>query len=316
MLPVETRNNYLILTPDGVGSTYLQRALTVYLQCADLDYWNAHELLNGLDTIDGNLCRSRPHEYSQPIEYICNLLLVTGNFLVCRIAQYRIKERLKQREENYADLYKECNRKFMTIIFCARDPFEYALSWSIRKRSDVANVYSISKRIDTHGVGVKEPIDLDFFQSKLEQYSEYEYWAQDNFDITHTVDYDTLHQDVDSVMQTVTSMTHTTFLQDYNRLRYTASKNNKVNINITDESFDGICKLHSMIDRLHCTKRLPTTMPLKMTTMSDKQKRVTNFSNAVDVYNTWALKGNRHAIVTEETIRNKIDTEKQIYADT
>ena len=56
-------------------------------------------------------------------------------------------------------------------------------------------------------------------------------------------------------------------------------------------------------------------MPLKMTTMSDKQKRVTNFSNAVDVFNTWALKGNRHAIVTEETIRNKVDTEKQIYAD-
>ena len=49
--PIEPRTNYLILTPDGVGSTYLQRALTVYLQCADLDYWNTHELLNGL----GNL---------------------------------------------------------------------------------------------------------------------------------------------------------------------------------------------------------------------------------------------------------------------
>ena len=40
--------NYLILTPDGVGSTYLQRALTVYLNCAGKDYYNPHELLNGL----------------------------------------------------------------------------------------------------------------------------------------------------------------------------------------------------------------------------------------------------------------------------
>ena len=55
MYPVETRNNFLVLTPDGVGSTYLQRALTVYLQSAELDYWNTHELLNGLTVEDGNL---------------------------------------------------------------------------------------------------------------------------------------------------------------------------------------------------------------------------------------------------------------------
>ena len=326
MLPVETRNNYLILTPDGVGSTYLQRALTVYLQCADLDYWNAHELLNGLDTIDGNLCRSRPHEYSQPIEYICNLLLVTGNFLVCRIAQYRIKERLKQREENYADLYKECNRKFMTIIFCARDPFEYALSWSIRKRSDVANVYSISKRIDIHGVGVKEPIDLNHFQNKLDQYAEYEYWAEDNFNITKKVNYDDLHNNVDVAMKDITGLDHNIVkdktgisLQDYSRYRYLVSMYKQTKdtqyffngINVIDE----MCNLHGMIERLCYTLKLPTTMPIKMNTMANKRSRVTNFDQAVETYNNWALKGNRHAIVTEEIISNKIDTEKQIYVD-
>lgn len=317
MYPVETRNNYLVLTPDGVGSTYLQRALTVYLQCADLDYWNTHELLNGLGIEDGSLYKDFTHEYSQTVEDICNKLLITGNFLVSRIAHYHVLGRQKLREENYADLYRECNRKFNTIIFCARDPFEYALSWGIRNKSGKLNVYSVAERTEAHGVGVKEPIDLDFFQSKLDQYAEYEYWAEDNFDITHTVNYDALHQDVDSVMQTVTNMTHTTFLQEYNRLRYTASKskNNKITITITDESFDGICEMHCLIDRLCSTKRLPTPMPLKMNTMSDKKKRVTNFTDAVDVYNTWASKGNRHAIVTEEIIKNKVNKEKQIYAD-
>jgi|TARA_R110000822_G_scaffold301731_1_gene425704 hypothetical protein len=316
MYPVETRKNYLVLTPDGVGSTYLQRALTVYLQFAELDYWNTHELLNGLAVEDGSLYKDFTHEYTQTVEDICNKLLITGNFLVSRIAHYHVLARQKLREENYADLYKECNRKFNTIIFCARNPFEYALSWGIRNKSGKLNVYSISERNITHN-DIQESIDIDYFTRKLDQYAEYEYWAQDNFDITHTVDYDTLHQDVDSVMQTITNMTHTTFLQEYNRLRYTASKSkdNKVNLTITDESFDGIFKMHGMIDQLYNTKRLPTPMPLKMTTMSDKQKRVTNFSNAVDVFNTWALKGNRHAIVTEETIRNKVDTEKQIYAD-
>ena len=49
--------------------------------------------------------------------------------------------------------------------------------------------------------------------------------------------------------------------------------------------------------------------------MANKRSRVTNFDQAVEVYNTWALKGNRHAVVTEEIIKNKVDTEKQIYAD-
>ena len=310
MYPVETRKNYLVLTPDGVGSTYLQRALTVYLQFAELDYWNTHELLNGLAVEDGSLYKDFTHEYTQTVEDICNKLLITGNFLVSRIAHYHVLGRQKLREENYADLYKECNRKFSTIIFCARDPFEYALSWSIRKNSGKLNVYSVAERIDAHGVGVKEPISLEYFQSKLDHYAEYEYWAEDNFNIKHTVNYDHLHQNVDSVLQTITGMQHTTFLQQYSRLRYLASKGQ-----YTGELLDDICEMHNMIDRLYRTKRLPTTMPLKMNTMANKRSRVTNFDQAVETYNSWALKGNRHAIVTEEIIKNKVDTEKQIYAD-
>ena len=46
--------NFLILTPDGVGSTYLQRALTVYLNASGEEYFNTHELLNGL-SLDLNM---------------------------------------------------------------------------------------------------------------------------------------------------------------------------------------------------------------------------------------------------------------------
>ena len=324
MYPTKTRNNYLILTPDGVGSTYLQRALTVYLQCADLDYWNTHELLNGLGNQDGSLYKDWIG-YSQSLIEICNLLLVTGNFLVSRIARYHITKRLKEHDEDYSILYKECNRKFNNILFCERDPFEYALSWSIRSKSGKLNVYSVTERIDTHGVGVKEPIDLDYFQRKLDQYVEYEYWAEDNFNITKKVNYNDLYNNVDQLMQDITGLTHSVedrfriSLQDYSRYRYLLSMYKQTKdtqyffngINVIDE----MCNLHGMIEQLRYTLRLPSTMPIKMNTMANKRSRVTNFDQAVETYNNWALKGNRHAIVTEEIISDKIDTERQIYVN-
>ena len=324
MYPTKTRNNYLILTPDGVGSTYLQRALTVYLQCADLDYWNTHELLNGLGNQDGSLYKDWIG-YSQSLIEICNLLLVTGNFLVSRIARYHITKRLKEHDEDYSIFYKECNRKFNNILFCERDPFEYALSWGIRSKSGKLNVYSVTERIDTHGVGVKEPIDLDYFQRKLDQYVEYEYWAEDNFNITKKVNYNDLYNNVDQLMQDITGLTHSVedrfriSLQDYSRYRYLLSMYKQTKdtqyffngINVIDE----MCNLHGMIEQLRYTLRLPSTMPIKMNTMANKRSRVTNFDQAVETYNNWALKGNRHAIVTEEIISDKIDTERQIYVN-
>ena len=268
MNTVETRNNYLILTPDGVGSTYLQRALTVYLQCADLDYWNTHELLNGLGVKDGSLYKDWTLKYSQSLEEICNLLLVTGNLLISRIARYHITNRLKEHNEDYSIFYKECNRKFNNILFCERDPFEYALSWSIRHKSGTLNVYSVTERIDTHGVSVKQPIDLDYFQSKLDQYAEYEYWAEDNFNITKKVNYDDFHNNVDQLMQHITGLTHSVekkygiSLQDYSRFRYLSSMYTQtkdpiyVN-NACIEKLEPMCELYLRISQLFYSRRLP-----------------------------------------------------------
>ena len=108
--------NYLILTPDGVGSTYLQRALTVYLHSAELDYWNTHELLNGLESSQGNLYKNFNLGYSQSVTEICKLLESTSNSLVSRIAQYHITRRLRKNKEDYQQLYDVCNKKFNKIF--------------------------------------------------------------------------------------------------------------------------------------------------------------------------------------------------------
>ena len=314
--------NYLILTPDGVGSTYLQRALTVYLHSAGLDYWNTHELLNGLDLLDGNLRKDWNLEYSQTIPEICGLLESTSNSLVSRIAQYHIYGRLKNKKENYQQFYNACNKKFDKIFYCIRDPFEYALSWSIRERTNTLNVYSVKERINIHGEDIKQTIDLEYFNRKLEQYSNYEYWAEDNFNITRAVNYDDTHGDVDSMMKELTGLDHNVedrlgiSLQEYSTIRYMTSmymqtKDKKYICN--REQAAGATQLKKFIKSL-VPNKLPNEIPVKMNTMQDKQKRVINFDEAVEVYNKWTTTTNSHMPISQEDIEQRISIESKIYA--
>ena len=315
-------SNYLILTPDGVGSTYLQRALTMYLHSAGLDYWNTHELLNGLDLLDGNLYKDFNLGYSQTIPEICELLQSTSNSLVSRIAQYHITRRLKEKKENYQQFYDACNKKFDKIFYCVRDPFEYALSWSIRLNTNILNVYSIKQRISVHGEDIKQTLDLEYFNRKLEQYSAYEYWAEDNFNITRAVNYDDNHQDVDSMMKELTGLDDSVedrfgiSLQDYSTIRYMTSmymqtKDKKYICN--REQAAGATQLKKFIQSL-VPNKLPNEIPVKMNTMQDKQKRVVNFNDAVEVYNKWTSTTNSHMPISQEDIAQRISTESKIYA--
>ena len=314
--------NYLILTPDGVGSTYLQRALTVYLHSAGLDYWNTHELLNGLGLSEGNLYKDWSFKYSQTIPEICSLLESASNNLVSRIAQYHITGRLKNNKENYQQLYDVCNKKFDKIFYCTRDPFEYALSWSIRYNTKTLNVYSVKERINVHGEDTKQTLDLEYFNRKLEQYSAYEYWAEDNFNITRAVNYDDNHQDVDSMMKELTGLDHNVedrfgiSLQEYSTVRYMTSmymqtKDKKYVCNRDQAA--GVTQFKRFIQRL-VPDKLPNEIPVKMNTMQDKQKRVTNFDDAVEVYNKWSSTTNSHMPISQEDIARVISTESKIYA--
>jgi len=319
--------NYLILTPDGVGSTYLQRALTVYLNSAGLDYWNTHELLNGLGLLEENLYKDFSLGYSQTLPEICKLLQSTNNSLVSRIAQYHITSRLENKKENYQQLYDACNSKFDKIFYCTRDPFEYALSWSIRKQTKILNVYSVNERIEVHSKDKKHTISLDYFNQKLEQYSAYEYWAEDNFNITQTVDYNDTHCDIDSMMKKLTGLDHNVedkfgiSLQDYSTIRYMTSmysqtKDKKWMSEKSKFKCKNIMELHKFIRLLTFddVNKLPTIIPVKMNTMQDKQNLIVNFNDAVKVYNNWATTTNSYTPLTPEDLKYYITKESDIYA--
>lgn len=318
-------SNYLILTPDGVGSTYLQRALTFYLNSANFDYWNTHELLNGLGLFEGNLYKDGNLDYSQKIPDICKLLVSTKNSIVSRIAQYHITNRLKINNEDYQQLYDTCNKKFDKIFYCTRDPFEYALSWSIRYNTNTLNVYSVRERIDIHGEDNKQNIDLNYFIEKLNQYSNYEYWAEDNFNITRPVNYDDNHRNVDNMMKELTGINHNVedrfgvSLQDYSIVRYMTSMYTQTQDKkwVPKKSkYKGVLKIHELIRQItYDTPKMPNGIPVKMNTMQDKKKRIINFDDAVDHYNKWTNTTNRHIPISQEDITKNIVQENKIYVD-
>jgi len=189
----------------------------------------------------------------------------------------------------------------------------------------VRNVYSVDERIDVHNLNRYRNIDLVCFNEKLKEYGEYEYWAEDNFNVTRSVEYDSLHQNVDNMMQELTGLNHSVqqshgvSLQDYSRIRYLSSmyKQTKDSVYSFDcqSIIEDLCSLHSFIDRLNDHKQMPTGIPIKMNTLEDKKKCVLNFNRALDQYNTWASKGNRHPELSKDDINQKINIERQIYVD-
>ena len=336
--------NYLVLTPDGVGSTYLQRALTIYLNSSGLEYYNTHELLNGLSLdSDNNLYKERKGRiaeernivgYSQSLEEIINLIEKNEGNVVSRIAQYHVEDRLagewpywisgmsdkgnmalaeRNKHEDYTKFYDTCRNNYDKIFYCTRDPFEYALSWGIRIITGKLNVYSLKERIETHGENVTYDVDLDFITTKLDQYVRYIYWVKDNFKDAVEIKYDDLHTNIDLVLSNITGLdyrmsdTWDISLQDYSTLLYKMS----MIYNPALEYSDKLIEYQKIL--VQQRKLFRPGITIKMTTLRDKRKRVTNFLSCLETYNKWAKNSNEHTELNVEQILDKIQKEEQIY---
>ena len=326
--------NFLVLTPDGVGSTYLQRALTVYLNSSGSDYYNTHELLNGLELTEDNALCKIMMSYTQSIEEIVELIQKNQVNIISRLAQYHVEHRLagkwvtrkrvideapnpeiseRNKLEDYSIFYDTCRNSYDKLIYCTRDPFEYALSWCIRSMTGKLNVYSIKERVETHGEDSSYDIDLDFFLSKLDQYKRYIYWVKDNFPNAVEVQYDDIHQDIDTVLSNISGKDYRMFdtwdfsLQDYSTMIYKVSKVYNKNVHYSDNLLEYQSLLVSQ------KKLFRSGMPIKMNTLRDKSKSVTNFMSSLDTYNKWATSSNEYPELSEDQILNKIEREEQIY---
>lgn len=200
--------NVLILTPDAVGSTLIQRLITIYMQFHRYDQpvINLHELTNGLQKYYSTefnrelLGRDRAQwGYHQSLEQITELLATTDHYKTARLAQYHIRRR-QDPVSDQVPFYKYLDDNFY-IIACRRDNvFEHAISMCFNQITKKLNVFSPEDKINSFQAFYKDPVRLQpqNFVRTLNEYRDYISWADDHFNIGSYFYYDRELQNIEN----------------------------------------------------------------------------------------------------------------------
>ena len=253
--------NVLVLTPDAVGSTLLQRLITIYMQFHEYDkpVINLHELTNGLinyynPEFNRELLGKPPDReqwgYFQTLPEIVDLLEKVDHYKTSRLAQYHIRNRNDPLREQ-VEFYKYLNDNFYIIACRRQNVLEHALGWAINKITKKLNVFMASDKLDTFFdlYKSKVEIDQDALVSSLEQYKNYIAWSEQYFSISSYFNYE---RDLPNIEQYILNLpifasqsnkitwkdTYGIDFQDWNKCHYLASDigglllENKVDNNI------------------------------------------------------------------------------------
>ena len=194
--------NVLILTPDRVGSTLLQRLVTIYMlrKGGDKPIINLHELTNGLmkyysplfnKEVLGKPSDNKEWGYYQSLTEITDLLNSVDHYKTSRLAHYHIKNRQDSIAEQ-VPFYNYLNDNFY-IISCQRDNlFEHALSWVIQSHSKKLNVYSAGEKINSYSDIYKHGLTAtqEGLNKYLTQYLDYTKWVDNHFNVQSYFNYD------------------------------------------------------------------------------------------------------------------------------
>jgi hypothetical protein len=193
--------NVLILTPDRVGSTLLQRLITVYMNMHEFDrpVINLHELTNGLikyysADFDQEVLgkpNGRPWGYFQTLEEIADLLNSVPHYKTSRLAHYHIKNRQDTLAEQ-VPFYQYLNDNFFIISAQRRNLLEHALSWCIQTHSKRLNVYTHQDKVNTFYDLYQNRITVDpeSMIRYLNQYQEYLAWIDNHFHVSSYFHYE------------------------------------------------------------------------------------------------------------------------------
>lgn len=201
--------NVLILTPDRVGSTLLQRLITIYMLRKGFDrpVINLHELSNGLIKYYNSLLNQevlgKPEGtgwgYFQSLPEIIELLKSVNHYKTSRLAHYHLICRNDSVNEQLK-FYEYLNQNFYIISCRRQNLLEHALSWAIKSHSKVLNVYDTDEKINhfskiyQNGIHV-EQISL---RNYLFRYKNYINWVDNNFNVQSYFDYDTNIKDIEN----------------------------------------------------------------------------------------------------------------------
>jgi hypothetical protein len=251
--------NVLILTPDAVGSTLLQRVLTVYMQFHEYDQpvINLHELTNGLvksysadfnrEIIGKPTGAANSWGYFQSLEEIVQLLESVDHYKTARVAEYHMRGR-KDPQGQQVQFYRYLNDNFYIISCRRQNVFEHALSWELNKITKRLNVYSAGEKVQTFLNLYRDRIEIDpdGLRRGLEDYKIYLKWCDDHFHFRSHFNYE---QDVPNIENYVLGLPvfaaqkkrvswHDTFglsFNDWNRCHRITSDIGSIALNAPDQ---------------------------------------------------------------------------------
>jgi len=200
--------NVLILTPDRVGSTLLQRLITIYMLRRDFGrpVINLHELTNGIikyynPTVNQEVLGkdlTLDIGYLQSLPEIVDLLKSVDHYKTSRLAHYHLERRNDSRSDQLG-FYEYLNRNFYIISCRRQNLLEHALSWGITSFSKRLNVYTTAEKINCYQDVYKNGIQIehDSFVNYLDRYVRYINWTDTYFDVQSYFDYETHMPDIE-----------------------------------------------------------------------------------------------------------------------
>ena len=283
----------LILTPDGVGSTLLQRSMCAWGNLYDT-FVNPHELTNGLKFKDGLILKDWSLGYSQSLSEIIEVLNQNQTNLIVRLAHYHIIARNDPIEEQIK-FYQYLNNNFQIISCHRRNILEYAMSWAIRDLKKTLNVYSFTEKFLIHPSTDRFLLDTTYINSKLTDYTNYEFWLHDNFQTASKFYYEDIAH-LDKFISDILERPLDEMLDHFGiSMAQYCLLTNSTNFNEIDAKHGlQLVKLISYLQQLTKKELMPNGMPLKMNSFNSKVKKTDNFRDVLKTYNLWAITNNQY----------------------
>lgn len=308
--------NVLILTPDRVGSTLLQRLITIYANVNE-NYnpltINLHELTNGLVAYDHSKFRQSVlgkkeggWGYHQTLQTVAAMIDGCGHDVVSRLAHYHIKNRRDNTNDQLA-FYQYLNENFYIIAARRKNLFEHAMSWCIAVESKKLNVYSFEEKYQTYHGLLKNPVTVqsEMIEKYLNQYREYMEWVDSHFQVNSYFEYERdlaqLEQYILSLRPFQTWSKPLTWMDrwdiswpDWNRMHYLLSLvpfDHPFSQEETDfmaHNIDLYTKCRVNIQDLQDLGVLVSGVPIKLHTLQQKTQLIANAADCLLTYNKWA----------------------------
>jgi len=279
----------LILTPDAIGSTFFQRTSTIYLNSVGVTTVNYHELTN--------------HILSKSDHYLYKDLLNLNKSIVARASHYRTTLLTPEQQQKYIFF---CKNFFNNIILIKRCPFEAILSHSMRlfNQEPSLNVYS---KEAYNNIIRETPYVLpeEFFLEGISHFEQFYLWAEEHFPNHLKIDYFDLIQDTEGTLSTLFSLPHSNLnLTKYNQFTFKMVR--KLNLsNYTPQELIHFIEIKDYINSLVEKSLMTTHIPLKKTTLQEKQETLTNFFDLLRIYNDYPSN------LLEKVSKNEIESRCQ-----